>query len=223
MPTRADTTRIVVPNKGAMLGGYSTFIDFSSVTPALATIHDATAAAVTTSGGAALCTATGGANGTRFGVSYAKPSGSWDLSDKWIAFDVEWLNSGSGNAGYGQQGIYPALYLCSDTSGFANYAAYLNMGSGYNKIPGRHTLVANPANIVQQAGTFNPAAVKRVEIHFFFQTGAVQALHQVKVYSVSQYAKSRAKVMISFDDEYSSQLLLPLPQWQPIIFQELYI
>jgi hypothetical protein len=202
----------VIPRKAPTQGGASSFIDFSVDTPALNGFANATGAACVQSGGAALCSMTGGAAGTHFGVKLEKVSGTWDLSDQCIAFDAEFLNAGAGNAGYGQKGIFPEMWLCMDSgTTFTNYVRFPNMGSSYNKIPGRMTILAPAGKFTTIGGTPNLKAVKRVEIRLQQQATAVQALHQVKIYKIYQRAMSRAKIMISFDDQYSTAYSAAMP------------
>lgn len=202
----------VIPRKAPTQGGASSFIDFSVDTPALNGFANATGAACVQSGGAALCSMTGGAAATHFGVKLEKVSGTWDLSDQCIAFDAEFLNAGPAAAGYGQKGIFPELWLCMDTgTTFTNYVRFANMGSSYNKLPGRMTLMAPAGKFSTIGGTPNLKSVKRVEIRFQLQATAVQALHQVKVYKIYQRALSRPKIMLSFDDQYSSAFTTAMP------------
>jgi peptidoglycan/xylan/chitin deacetylase (PgdA/CDA1 family) len=191
---------------GQTQGGASLVVNFASVVPALNTFASAPSAAIAQVSDGVICSAIGGTNGAHFGVKYENPTGTWDLSDLFLAIDLDWMSSEAvGGAGTGSRFVYPEIQLVNDAgTAYTNWARFANLGSGFSKLPGPMTLMTNPANIITGAGTFNPRAVKRIEIRFNTQTGSPTALHRVKVQRVWQRARSRPVVAIGFDDQYSS-------------------
>lgn len=186
--------------------------NIANETVALNTFATVPGAAVTIdTDGAILCTGTPSANGQHFGFKIEKASGTWDLSDAMIAFDVEFLDdSAAGRTGPGHFGIYPEIWLCMDSgTTFTNYYRYV-MGAGITKISGRQTLLA-PKNRFVATGAANFAAVKRIEIRFSTDANFVRGLHRIKVHGFYQDAQTRSTVVLGFDDQYSSVYTLAYP------------
>jgi len=203
---RAPANRVLMPDFAPTMGGASIVVDFAAITPSLNTFANAPSAAIQQVSDGVICSAIGGTNGAHFGVKYENPTGTWDLSDLFLAIDVDWMTSENvGGAGTGSRYVYPEIQLCNEAgTTYTNWGRFANMGSGFSKLSGPMTLLTNPANITTGAGTFNRRAVKRIEVRFYTQTGSPVALHRVKVQKVWQRARSRPVVMIGFDDQYSS-------------------
>lgn len=193
--------------KGYAVAKKTLLVDFTTVAATLATFANATGAAVSKAADNAVrCTWTSATSAQYMGCKYEHPTGTWDLSEAWregfsIGVDVGFPPGGVSTAAFD---IYLQVYLVNDSgTAFTNYVRTGAMGSGFNKLR-RQFFFHNKVDFGSGAGTFNPAAVKRIEIRALCNAAAVAFPVTMDIYGFYVNAKSRTQVMLMWDDEFTS-------------------
>lgn len=182
-------------------------IDWTTVTPVLCNFAAATGAAVSVaSDGAARCSFTSSGTGGQYtGLRYEHPTATWDLSEYWREGGWFGIDCGfpPGVTTDGCTGAYVQVLFCNEAGAtFTNYARTAAMA---NFTKQRRMCLFNARSMYTTgAGTFNPAAVKRIEIRFVNALANHPFPAIMDVYGFWAGVKSRPKVMLGLDDEFES-------------------